>query len=98
MVKDDKWRPDWSDVRAVRAWLRLIGQSLDAGAQVLKGGAQMLEGLASTVRDATPPLPEGMEDQPAPEPAFEVCKTCGSPLRPTEASLPNAPSVGAKAR
>ena len=84
MVDDNRWKPNWSDPRSVRAWLRLISQSFDAAAQVLKGGVQMLEGLASTVRAAMPPLPEGVEDQPIPEPTYEVCKTCGSPLPPTD--------------
>jgi hypothetical protein len=88
MVNEDKWKPDWRDVRSVRAWLRLIGQSFDAAAQVLEGGVQMLKGLASTVRAAMPPLPDGVEDLPAPEPTYEVCKTCGSPLPPTADKAP----------
>jgi len=88
MANDDKWKPDWTDMRSVRAWLRLISQSFDGAAQVLKGGVQMLEGLASTVRAAMPPLPEGVEDQAPPKPAYEVCKTCGSPLRPTDDEVP----------
>lgn len=88
MVNDNRWRPDWSDVRSVRAWLRRISQSLDGMAQVFEGAVQMCRGLAGTVRDAMPPLPEGVEDQPAPEQPYEVCKTCGSPLPPTEGKVP----------
>ncbi len=53
----DKWKPDWSDPRSVRAWLELLCQSFDGAAQVLEGGVQMLRGLSTTVRAAMPPLP-----------------------------------------
>ncbi len=89
----NKWKPDWSDARSVRAWLRLISQSVDAAAQVLEGGAQMCKGLASTVRAAMPPLPEGVEDLPPSEPEYDVCKTCGSPLAPTDDKAPARESV-----
>jgi hypothetical protein len=57
----EEWEPptDWSDMRKVRAWLKLIITNYGFAGEMLEWAAHMLAEVVRCEQEALPPLPEG---------------------------------------